>query len=165
VVQFYVGDILFDRFFNARLGYRAHFRHHYKCGLRFNNKIVAALRSVLDHELPELIDGRLLGHPPEDRGALTIEKRDLLESFERYVSKIWWCRDRFKPDAGVEKLPFGLDGPRLALDEYVTWAAPFRSDAESWLELKGRFVGKPRFDQHKKYIATRAISLSKNGTA
>jgi hypothetical protein len=31
VVQFPVGTKLFDWFFNARTGYRAHFRVHYKC--------------------------------------------------------------------------------------------------------------------------------------
>src|ERR1700716_1759167 len=35
VVQFPVGAKLFDWFFNARTGYRAHFRAHYKLGLRF----------------------------------------------------------------------------------------------------------------------------------
>ncbi len=33
VVQFGVGVQLFDWFFNARTGYRAHFRGHYACGL------------------------------------------------------------------------------------------------------------------------------------
>lgn len=53
VVQFHVGDKLFDWFFNARTGYRAHFRAHHNRGIEFNNEIIEELRLRLDAKLPK----------------------------------------------------------------------------------------------------------------
>src|SRR5690348_11770053 len=39
VIQFRAGAELFDAFFNARVGYRAHFRVSRDCGLRYNRGI------------------------------------------------------------------------------------------------------------------------------
>src|SRR4051794_14324803 len=44
VVQFGLGAALYDWFFNGRMGYRAHFRAHYECGLKFNSQLIDALR-------------------------------------------------------------------------------------------------------------------------
>lgn len=66
VLQFEVGARVFDWFFNARTGYRAHFRVRYECGLKFNNQIVEALRLRLDASLPLCVHGRELNSEFED---------------------------------------------------------------------------------------------------
>src|SRR4051794_2284409 len=47
VVQFRVDPALFDWFFNARTGYRAHYRAHPDQALAFNARLVYALRDQL----------------------------------------------------------------------------------------------------------------------
>lgn len=165
VVQFAVSRDLFDRFFNSRAGYRAHFRSHYKCGLRFNNQIIAALHDVLKAGASDAIAGRLLGFPAEDLGPTSISKAWLLRWLEPYVSKIWWCRDRFRVPSGMDGLNLGIYGPRLLLAGSDPWVAPYRDETEAWLEVKGRFFKSQRYDQGKKLILTRAIGLRDRGTA
>jgi len=163
VIQFAVGSELFDQFFNARSGYRAHYRAHYKRGLRFNNALINAVHGAMA-EMPDLVEGRWLGHPAKDLGPLRIQRDLLLQSLEPCVAKIWWCADRFRPGGGIDPLPFGVTGPRLLLGD-TEWNAPYRDEEDAWLEVKGRFLGLPRWDQGKKLILDRSKGISADGTA
>ena len=61
VIQFHVGAELFDWFFNARTGYRAHFRSECTFGIDFNASMIDALRVCLQRQAPETIIGRYGG--------------------------------------------------------------------------------------------------------
>src|SRR6266850_5583361 len=90
VVQFPVGSDDFDWFFNARTGYRAHFRMRYEFGLSFNEQIIEVLRRCLD-TLPDIVFGRLLNGAFEDCGPEEIPKLFLTRSLEPALSKVWFC--------------------------------------------------------------------------
>ena len=125
---------------------------------------MAAFQDVLEDCLPNAVLGRLLGHPAKDLGDISILKAWIIASIEPCVSKLWWCRDRFLVDGGMEELDSGLYGPKLRIGDLERWSAPVREDGEAWLELKGRFLGSPRWDQ-KKLILGRAKGLHRYGTA
>ena len=72
VVQFPVTPALFDWFFNARTGYRAHFRVHSECGLKFNTNLIERICQVLRKQLPTFMDVRLLDTEFEDQGLRNI---------------------------------------------------------------------------------------------
>ena len=164
VVQFAVGTSVFDWFFNARTGYRAHFRAHYKCGLRFNNQIVEAIGSVLDTRLPETVRVRELGRGFTDCGEALIPKAVLLSSLVPYLAKIWCCTKRIKSGGGIEDLPPGVVGePRLLLGG-ESWVALWRDEDGAWLDVKGGFLGGTRPYQPKKPFE-RARTLQALGTA
>jgi hypothetical protein len=74
VVQFGLGAPLFDWFFNGRMGYRAHFRTHYECGLKFNDQLIDVLRGILDTDLQDTVMGRELDDRFEDIGEAQIGK-------------------------------------------------------------------------------------------
>jgi hypothetical protein len=165
VVQFHVGTNLFDWFFNARTGYRAHFRAHYKCGLRFNNRIVEAFLPILDAGFPEMVRVREIGTGFTDCGASKAPKSFLSSSLAPYVTKIWSCTKRIGPAGGIEVLPIGVGGePKLLLQDEESWVAFYRHDEAAWLDVKGGFLGKTRPYQPKNPFK-RARKLHDSGTA
>ena len=166
VVQFHVGIDLFDCFFNARTGYRAHFRGHYKCGLRFESQIVEALRLRLDAKLPDIVCGRELSGKFEDCGRAQIPKSFLNASLARYryLSKVWFCTRRIRLGGGIEDLRPDVTGPKILLDEDDCWAAPYPEDASAWLDVKGAFIGESGLYQPKDPIG-RAKRLQATGEA
>ncbi|MGF6606014.1 hypothetical protein OKW45_000914 [Paraburkholderia sp. WSM4175] len=97
VVQFAVGVGLFDWFFNARTGYRAHFRGCYKRGLEFNKQIIEALRRCLDAKLPDIVIGRELNKNFEDCGETEIPRSLLMDSLVPHLSKVWFCTKLTRP--------------------------------------------------------------------
>jgi len=141
VVQFHVGTWLFDWFFNAKTGYRAHFRVQCESGLRFNNQIIRALRRLLDARLPEIVLGWHLNDRFEDCGQVQIPKTFLMNSLTPDLSKVWFCTKLIGRDCGIKDLPLGVVGPRILLNYNESWAAPSREDDKAWLEIKGAFLG------------------------
>jgi hypothetical protein len=166
VVQFHVGTELFDRFFNSRTGYRAHFRGHYKCGLRFQSQIIEGLRLRLDDILPGTICGRELSGHFEDCGPAQIPKSFLNTSLAqyRYLPKVWFCTKRIRLDGGIEAIFPSVSGPKILLDEDDRWAAPYPEDDSAWLDIKGAFLGRSAPYQPKGPIG-RAKKLHVRGTA
>lgn len=164
VVQFGVGAQLFDWFFNARTGYRAHFRGHYECGLGFNRQIIEALRLHLDARLPDVVFGRELNSVFADCGEAQIPKGFLMDSLTPGLSKVWFCTKRIQPDGAIEELPTGVVGPKILLDQGELWAAPCREDDSAWLDIKGAFLGKAGPYQPKAPIC-RAKTLQARGEA
>lgn len=164
VLQFGVGAQLFDWFFNARTGYRAHFRVCYECGLMFNNQIIETLRLHLDGSLPIFVPGRELNSEFEDCGEAQIPKGFLIASLASDLSKVWFCTKRIGPSGEIELLPTGVVGPRILLDGEHSWAAPYRADNSAWLDVKGAFLGNAAPYQPKDPIA-RAKRLQATGEA
>src|SRR5215471_9835160 len=56
VLQFRVGTSLFDWFFNAKTGYRAHFRKSPETGLEFKDAIVKMAVDTLQANAPQTLD-------------------------------------------------------------------------------------------------------------
>jgi hypothetical protein len=142
VVQFCVNAQLFDWFFNARTGYRAHFRLHWKCGLEFNKQIFEALRRCLDAKIPNSVIGRQLDGDFQDCGQVEIVKPFLMDSLVPGLSKVWFCTKLIGRDGGIQQLLAGVVGPKILLHGGEPWAAPYRVDEEAWLDIKGAFLGK-----------------------
>jgi hypothetical protein len=163
VVQFGLGAELFDWFFNGRMGYRAHFRAHYECGLKFNGQLIDALRGILDTELQDTATGRELDDRFEDVGEAPIGKTFLIASLVPDLSKVWFCTRRIRPQGGTELLPTGLLGPRILLGD-GSWAAPYREEDASWLDIKGAFLGETKVYQPKAPLQ-RAKKLQATGEA
>ena len=163
VVQFGVGSDIFDWFFNARTGYRAHFRVHYMHGLEFNSLIIDTVRDRLAR-LPYFVHGRELDSEFKDYGAASIPRSFLLTSFVPDLSKIWYCSERIRRYGGIKCLPIGVGGPRLLLEGDVCWAALYRADDSAWLEVKGAFLGKAGPYQPKDPV-DRAKQLQATGEA
>ena len=164
VLQFGVGAQLFDWFFNARTRYRAHFRVRYEFGLKFNNQIIEALCLRLDATLPLCVPGRELNSEFEDCGKAQIPKSFVIASLVPDLSKVWFCTKRIQPSGEIERLPTGVVGPRILLDDEHSWAAPYRVDNDSWLDVKGAFLGCTGPYQPKDPIA-RAKRLQATGEA
>lgn len=160
VVQFRVGAKLFDWFFNARSGYRAHFASHYKFGLRFNNQIISELFSVIEARPLISISGCDLDSQLKIVRRVEIEKVFLRTSLVPYLAKIWFSTNRI---GGQSSMPCYL-GPKLIVDN-MAWAAVFHErDEDSLLDIKGAFVCGKRIFQTKP-VMRRAKGLQKDGTA
>jgi len=164
VVQFRVGAHLFDWFFNARTGYRAHFRGQCESGMRFNSEIIAALRLRLDARLPDIVPGRQLNGRFEDCGQAQIPKTFVIASLTPDLSKVWFCTKLIESDGVIIDLLLGVVGPRILLDHDESWAAPYREDDGAWLDIKGAFLGKAGPYQPKNPKA-RAQTLQTRGEA
>jgi hypothetical protein len=163
VVQFGVGAEVFDWFFNARTGYRAHFRANYMLGLKFNSEVIDALRGGLAR-LPDATPGRDLSGKFEDCGEVLIRRGFVLTSLVSDLSKVWFCAKRIQSGGGIELLPTGVVGPGLLLNGDVRWAAPYREQDSAWLDVKGAFIGESGLYQPKDPIG-RAKGLQATGEA
>ena len=142
VIQFYVGGQLFDWFFNARTGYRAHFRADARAGIAFNNKLVELIREHAETTLQYPISGRKLVGEFEDGGEAKLEKGFLLDSLLPTLAKAWMCNRRIGARGGIVVLAPGLTGPRLDVGDSNPWVAPYRDDDGCWLDIYGAFLGK-----------------------
>jgi hypothetical protein len=156
VIQFPVNPQLFDWFFNARTGYRAHFRLDWKHGLMFNEQIIEAVRRCLEVKLPNVVTGRQLKGDFADSGQVEIPKRFLMDSLVPHLSKIWFCGKLIGRDGGIQGLGSGGVGPRILLEGEESWPTLYREDKDAWLDIKGAFLGR-----NGPYPATDPISRAK----
>lgn len=163
VIQFAVGTDVFDWFFNARSGYRAHFRAHYSVGIEFNMRFINIVRDRL-MRLPDAVPGRQLNSMFQDCGKTMIEKSFVLASLVPDLSKVWFCTKLIQARGGVQLLPTGLTGPKLLLEGGIRWAAPYREEESAWLDVKGAFLGKGAAYQPKDPVQ-RAKRLHASGEA
>jgi hypothetical protein len=163
VVQLHIASELFDWLFNARTGYRAHFRMSPGSGLRFNTEIVELVRRELQMTLVDFWEGRRFDHGFADRGVAPISKAFALTSLTSDISKIWLCTALIDADGSLRAMPTGVTGPRLLVEGHQ-WLAWFRDFNDSWIELKGAFLG-PHGPYQLKDTWTRALRLHENGTA
>lgn len=163
VLQFHVGEVLFDRFFNARTGYRAQFRLSWQAGLDYNHAIIAALRDHVSALPDPQVRVRRLIASFEVLNSMDTTTERLVESLAPCLSKIWFCTLRIDGDR-VVTLPAGVTGPRILLEGGLRWAAPYRDDANAWLVVKGAFVSAEGPYQPKDPVV-RAKKLQSTGEA
>jgi hypothetical protein len=164
VIQFPVDAPLFDWFFNARTGYRAHFRRDIEHGLQFNEEIIETVRQHLTTMLSAEVEGRELDDSFEDRGGIQIRRDFLLSSFTPRLHKIWFCTKLIGRHGGTRQLPACVLGPKLLVDG-ESWAAFYPAhDDDAWLEIKGAFIGLNGPYQPKDPVV-RAKSLQRRGDA
>lgn len=165
VLQFSVGEELFDWFFNARTGYRAQFRISCEKGTSENANLIATLREETGEHVRGRVVAQRLTSSFEDLGPMTASVQDLLRSFEPGLSKVWFCERLIEHGGGIKHLHVFKTGPRLVLGAGSgTWPSLYADQANAWLDLKGAFVADDRVYQLKD-PATRALGLHSDGTA
>ena len=164
VIQFHVGQQLFDWFFNAHTGYRAQFRNGWEDGHAYNRELVELLREELASVLEAEIEVRRLNASFEDIGDERVPRSRILESLEPELSKVWFCRKLIDHDGKVLNLLVDVSGPRLVFDKYESWAAPYVDEPDAWLDLKGAFLAESGPFQIKDPIQ-RAKDLQRLGSA
>ena len=152
----------FDWFFNARTGYRAHFRMAPESGLRLTAELVSLLRQALELGGAEELLGRHLNAWFVDLGPVRIPKRFALRSLDPDISKIWLCGKLIDANGSQRDLPTGATEPRLIVGD-MEWLAWYRDAPHTWIEVKGGFVG-PRGIYQVKDSWGRALKLSRTGT-
>jgi hypothetical protein len=142
VLQFRVGTCLFDWFFNARTGYRAHFKKSPETGLRFNEAIVKMIIDTINSRASQTLDVILLDINYQNIGASQILREQFLLSFALKLSKIWLCALLIEPGQ-IKQLPFGATGPKIRVSPPDDcWLAFYQElDAEAWLQVEGAFCG------------------------
>jgi hypothetical protein len=141
VLQFQVGEVLFDQFFNANTGYRAQFRRDWQRGFSYNRDIVINLRSIVAALLAPCVLARRLSPEFEDSGAIEVSREQACDSLDPVLSKVWFCCTLIAGNGTVTQLQTGVTGPRLRLGDHATWAAIARNEEDAWLDVKGAFVG------------------------
>ena len=157
IVQFRIAPDLYDRFFNARTGYRAQFWIDPETGQAFNDELVEAFTAVLREGLPDPVVVRKIEVTPgsdprdeKDAGSMAIPRDDFLASLQPHASKIWICERLYAPggavNGGIQQIAAGeliraldLDIPRWAGTEGCR--APCPLEDNSWLDVKGGFRG------------------------
>lgn len=149
VIQFQATPELFDWFFNARTGYRAHYRASVELGLSFNSQIIQAIRDCVDANIAGPIAGRELKNDFQDVGPIQIRKRLLLKSLDRKLSKLWLCGKLILPKGGIKPIPMGYGGPKLILNSDRCWEALYLGTEPIWLDCKGAFSGEAEIYQIK----------------
>lgn len=162
VVQFHVGELLFDRFFNSRSSYRAQFLSGWQIGLQFNADLIGKLRGQLRLMIPAQIEAFRLTKDFEIRCVEQTTSERLICSLDPGLSKIWFCGKLMESDGTIRQLVPAVSGPKILLDSCKRWAALFPTDSEAWLETKGAFMGQDRLYQPKD-PTTRAKKLGATG--
>jgi hypothetical protein len=141
VMQFHIGETLYDWFFNARTGYRAQFRQGLRRGHAYNHDLARSIRAVLAANLPATITTRHVVGDFEDVGTSTVSREHALQSLDPNLSKFWCCGTLLLGDGLVrEMIPSG-SGPKLRIDEATRWTAIVTADSDAWLEVNGAFLG------------------------
>jgi len=163
-IQLHVGEVLSDQFFNSNSGYRAEYRRGWQRGLSYNKNILTKARSIIEGTAPSVFSGRLLTSEFDDLGPRVTTRDEVIDSLVPKFSKVWFCAKLISTTCGVMQLPSGAVGPRLLLNDGTCWASIWRGDEDSWLDIKGAFVGADGPYQPKCPIE-RAKKLQKSGEA
>lgn len=164
VVQFEIGCGLYDWLFNACTGYRAQFRLDPELGWEYNRELIDAFRGVLAARLPKTIKARRLDGDFNDLGTIDISLKQVLQSLDPDLSKLWCCGRLLLGDGQVRDLIPSASGPRLRIDAATTWPAFAMPDPDAWLEVNGAFLG-PDGPYQFKSPTLRGQTLSATGMA
>ena len=165
VLQFPIGEQLFDWFFNSRTGYRAQFRRGAYLGTAENAALIARLRDEFHSSNLVNIAARRLSSSFDDLGPITIRASDLLTSLDPSLSKVWFCGRRIGHTGGVEDLEVFRSTPDLTFRSgREAWRSICADDQNAWLDVKGAFLGDNGLYQPKTPIA-RGRDLESRGTA
>jgi len=165
ILQFRVGTCLFDWFFNARTGYRAHFKKSPETGLKFNDAVVQVIVDTINAKASQTLDVTLLDIKYTYIGTSKMTREQFLLSFAPILSKIWLCALLIEPGQ-IKQLPPGATGPKIRVSSPDNcWLAFYQElEADAWLELKGAFSGTCGLYQPKDAIR-RAKTIHQKGTA
>ena len=158
LIQFPVHPNLFDWFFNARTGYRAHFRAHPDCGLAFNADVVCAVRDRLRGCLPSIIRAVKVDSAMSAQGEVSISNADLVRSLDPALAKFWVGATAI---GGADR-GLGASGPKICVGS-DRWPALYMV-GHTWLDLKGAFDDNGKLYQPKSPRG-RAIKLHETGRA
>ena len=160
VIQFPVDPDLFDWFFNARTGYRAHFRAHPDCGLAFNADIVRALSDRLRRQLPSSVSVKRVDRDMKILETISLPSADLVRSLDPELAKLWVGGT---PIGGGEDRYLGATGPMIRVGSDKEWPALYMV-GHTWLDLIGAFDNNGKLCQPKP-PRERADKLHKTGRA
>lgn len=165
VVQFPVGEQIFDWFFNSRTGYRAQFRVGAEHGNEQNSLLIGILRREFHAFESGSISARRLSSSFEDRGPISASIQDVVASLSPLLSKVWFCAKRIRQDSGVEEVTVSTSTPDLIFSsDCAPWRTIYAEDPNAWLDVKGAFVSPTGLYQLKDPML-RAEGLSCRGTA
>jgi hypothetical protein len=140
VVQFYIGQPLFDWFFNAATGYRAQFRIGWRNGLARNCALIQMLRQPLEAIADKEISVWRFTRTFEDRGLEQVTIGRIVQSLDPALSKVWCCDTLIRPERMASALEVFRTGAGLLIDGEERQALT-ANDANAWLDVKGAFFG------------------------
>jgi hypothetical protein len=164
VLQFHVGEKLYDQFFNARTGYRARFRFDWRLGFEYNRALVEAMRDIVAARSSEKFAARHIKGEFEDCGKIEVTREQVLDSLAPDFAKLWWCGHLMSNDGHVRRVVPSFTGPRIQVDVETRWAGIFSSEVDAWLDLNGAFLGEDGPYQLKDPVL-RAMELQADGEA
>ena len=165
VIQFPVGEQLFDWFFNSRTGYRAQFRRGAEYGTRQNALLTAMVRREMEASRLFPVAARRLTSTFDDHGPMMASAQDFLASLDPPLSKVWFCGRLVRVAGGVEDLTVSSSTADLAFrSDCEPWRSIYADEANAWLDVKGAFVSASGLYQLKD-PALRAQALHCRGTA
>lgn len=125
VIQVRIGTQLLDWFFNGRTGYRARFRIGWQTGLAYNATLIESLRHRLRRRSDRTVRCRHLDARFADIGEIFIPRDQVMRSLDPRRAKVWFCTVLLSHDGAQRNLQLGLEGPRITLDDGISWAAPW----------------------------------------
>jgi hypothetical protein len=186
IIQFHVPSPAIDAFFNARVGYRAHFWASPEVGLNFNHSLIARFRRRLVSMLSTSIEARKIEvrftdeeRHEVDLGPIIVESDQILRSLDPDESKIWLCERLVQPE-GKDPIETGImlgsiRSPKLDVGKWENarhhktgqlgegLRAPIPvEEKQEWLDLKGGFATSDQVIQMKDKL-TRAHMINELG--
>jgi hypothetical protein len=165
VLQFPVGEQLFDWFFNSRTGYRAQFRKGAAYGNDQNSLFITMMRRELEVCTLFPVAARQLSRSFDDHGPVMASAQDFLTSLDPSLSKVWFCARLIRVTGGIEHLRVFCSTPDLAFrGDCAPWCSVYADESNAWLDIKGAFVSASGLYQLKD-PGLRAQGLHWRGTA
>ena len=161
VIQFYIGEDLYNWFFNARTGYRAHFWTDYRHGLKFNEELVEALSLKLEEKLSDSVSVLDVGSNLETQ----VPKASVLASLDCLLSKLWCCT-KFIDNRDTGDEIYSTSADKIIFYNQQEWAVLDAGHTWAWLDLKGAFISRENGQLYQpKDPIHRAKQLQTDGTA
>jgi hypothetical protein len=164
VVQFPIGQQLFDLFFNGPAGYRAQFRIGQHNGLNQSALLISRLSRELELFAPRTLTARRFGRDLADKGSMTCHIGQVVASMAPQLSKVWICERLILKEGGTQDLFVSRTGPKLTFQHSESWSSLYPEESPGWLDLKGAFTG-PQGAYQVKLPLERAAKLEARGTA
>jgi hypothetical protein len=139
----------------------------------YNARIVSSLIKVIAEIVPEQVNARKIAlrmmngdRIEEDEGPVVVARDMIIRSLDPNVGKIWPCERLLQLDGTAPKIRapmyFADRHPKLNVERWAESGrrAPYpKEEGESWLDLKGGFIGvKQPKDPYE-----RAISIHTSG--
>jgi hypothetical protein len=161
VIQFEIKPEHFDYFFNSRNGYRAHFWADIAKGLEFNKNVIEKVRLNIERYLPTSHLATILDKEFYTLGRQQVAKTDILASLDCELAKVWFA-GKIIDNGQVDVFP---GQPSIIFrDSRSSWQGIHVTSGETWLDIKGAFIGQDSLHQPKNPL-DRAYELHLRGSA